>query len=83
MTSLSAPTYVEERIVHYAVPNMPAQVARTAALALARAALPWVHRLAEAGTAAALASDAALAGAAMVVDGEIADARLAADAAAG
>jgi alanine dehydrogenase len=81
ITTLSAPTYVDERIVHYAVPNMPSLVARTATLALAAAALPYVQRIAARGAAAALAEDAALAAGAMVWDGLVTDARLAADAA--
>jgi len=80
MTSMSAPTFIEERIVHYAVPNMPSLVARTATLALAAAALPYVRRLAERGVARALDDDPALTAAAMVWDGVVTDARLAADA---
>lgn len=41
-TSHSAPTYVEEGVVHYCVPNMPAACARTASFALERAVLPFV-----------------------------------------
>jgi alanine dehydrogenase len=44
-TSHSAPVYVEEGVVHYCVPNMPAACARTASLALERAVLPFVSRL--------------------------------------
>jgi alanine dehydrogenase len=46
-TSHSAPTFVEEGIVHYCVPNMPAACARTASLALERAVLPYVLKLAK------------------------------------
>jgi alanine dehydrogenase len=45
-TRHSAPTYVEEGVVHYCVPNMPSACARTASLALSAAALPWVLELA-------------------------------------
>ena len=41
-TSHSAPTYVEEGVVHYCVPNMPAACARTASLALEQAVLPFL-----------------------------------------
>ena len=58
MTTLSSPTYVDEGVVHYAVPNMPALVARTATLALAAATLPYVQALADAGIAPALDADA-------------------------
>ena len=44
-TSHSEPTYIEEGIVHYCVPNMPAACARTASLALERAVLPYVLSL--------------------------------------
>jgi alanine dehydrogenase len=44
-TSHSAPTFVEEGIVHYCVPNMPAACARTASLALERAVLPCVRKI--------------------------------------
>ena len=44
-TSHSEPIYVEEGVVHYCVPNMPAACARTASLALERAVLPYVHLL--------------------------------------
>ena len=45
-TSHSAPIYIEEGVVHYCVPNMPAACARTASLALERAVLPYVRMLA-------------------------------------
>ncbi len=59
-TSHSQPTYVEEGVVHYCVPNMPSAVARTATLALTQATYPYVLRLAESGLAA-LAADPGLA----------------------
>jgi alanine dehydrogenase len=80
MTSLSQPTYVEEGVVHYAVPNMPALVARTASLALAGAVLPYVRRLADAGIADAVEHDATIAAGVMTWDGSIAHTGLAADA---
>jgi alanine dehydrogenase len=45
-TSHSDPIYLEEGVVHYCVPNMPAACARTASLALERAVLPYVQMLA-------------------------------------
>jgi alanine dehydrogenase len=53
-TSHSAPTYVEEGVVHYCVPNMPAAVARTASLALEKALLPFVFDLCSAFLSPAL-----------------------------
>jgi alanine dehydrogenase len=55
-TSHSAPVYVEEGVVHYCVPNMPAAVARTASLALEKAILPFVLELCSPSFSAALKS---------------------------
>ena len=44
-TSHSAPIYVEEGVVHYCVPNMPAACARTASLALEGAVLLFVKKI--------------------------------------
>jgi alanine dehydrogenase len=79
MTSISAPTFVAEGVVHYGVANMPALVARTATLALAQAALPCVRLLADRGVAAALRFDAGLRGGLQVWDGAIVHPGLAAD----
>jgi alanine dehydrogenase len=51
-TTHSAPTYVEEGVVHYCVTNMPGAVAHTSALALNNATLPFVKALAHRGLAA-------------------------------
>lgn len=45
-TKHSAPVFVEEGVVHYCVPNMPAACARTASLALEHALLPYALKLA-------------------------------------
>jgi len=81
MTKLSDPTYVECGVVHYAVPNMPALVARTATLALTHVTLPAVRALAGLGVTAALAADSGLSAGLMVRDGAIVHPGLAADAA--
>lgn len=59
-TSHSSPLYVEEDIVHYCVPNMPAAVARTATLALAQATLPYVLEIAGKGLRRALSENPGL-----------------------
>ena len=81
MTKISDPTYVECGVVHYAVPNMPSLVARTATLALTAATLPYVRAMAGLGIRAALERDAGLAAGLMVRDGDIVHAGLARDAA--
>ena len=53
-TKHSAPIYVEEGVVHYCVPNMPAACARTASLALEQALLPYALKLAAGETDADL-----------------------------
>ncbi|MBD1857477.1 MULTISPECIES: alanine dehydrogenase [Leptolyngbya] len=45
-TSHTAPTYVEEGVVHYGVPNMPGAVPWTATQALNNSTLPYVLKLA-------------------------------------
>jgi alanine dehydrogenase len=79
MTSISAPTFVAEGVLHYGVANMPALVARTATLALAQAAFPHVQLLADRGVAAALRTDAGLRAGLQVWDGAIVHPGLAAD----
>ncbi len=54
VTSLETPTYVEEGVIHYAVPNMPAQTARTSTMALTSVTLPYIKRLANHGVLPAL-----------------------------
>lgn len=55
-TSHSEPIYVEEGVVHYCVPNMPAACARTASLALEQAVLPFIRKITSNDIDAALAS---------------------------
>jgi len=53
-TTHDNPTYVDEGVVHYCVTNMPGAVARTSAVALNNATLPFVLQLANKGTRQAL-----------------------------
>lgn len=53
-TSHKAPTYIEEKVVHYCVANIPGAVPVTSTLALTNATLPWVLALADKGEAALL-----------------------------
>jgi alanine dehydrogenase len=72
-TTHSQPTYIEEGVVHYCVPNMPAACARTASLALERAVLPYVQMLAR------NQMDAALRTGVQVTAGKVVHAQLARD----
>ncbi len=59
-TTHDQPTFVEEGVVHYCVPNVPGIVARTATHAFLNAAWPYIQLLANRGVAAALEADPAL-----------------------
>jgi len=48
-TSHAEPTYKLYDVIHYAVPNMPASVPRTATFALTNATLPYIRLIAAAG----------------------------------
>lgn len=56
-TSIADPTFVVHDVVHYCVPNMTANVARTASRALANAALPYLMELAGNGLETTLRRD--------------------------
>jgi alanine dehydrogenase len=70
-TSLSEPTYLESGVLHYCVPNMPAQVARTATLALTSVTLPYIKLIADFGLDASLEKAGELKKALSVRDGNL------------
>ncbi|WP_119421800.1 alanine dehydrogenase [Desertibaculum subflavum] len=70
-TSHAAPVYVEEGVIHYCVTNMPGAVARTSAIALNNATLPFVLALADKGWRQALSDDPHLRGGLNLLDGQI------------
>jgi alanine dehydrogenase len=69
-TTHTEPTYVEEGVVHYCVPNMPGAVPRTSTEALTSATLSYVLHLADRGLDA-LREDAVLAAGASTVRGKL------------
>ncbi|MDY6940939.1 MAG: alanine dehydrogenase [Cyanobacteriota bacterium] len=69
-TSHSTPTYIEEGVVHYGVPNMPGAVPWTATQALNNSTLPYVVKLADRGREA-IEVETALAKAVNVRDGKL------------
>lgn len=77
-TSHSQPFYVDEGVVHYCVPNMPAACARTATIALADAVLPYARALAARGLEA-LCADAGFADGLQVHAGQVTHSGLAKD----
>ena len=56
-TTHANPTYIVDDIVHYCVANMPGGVPRTSTLALSKATLPFLSKLAEEGYQKALNND--------------------------
>ena len=59
-TSHLEPIYVEEGVVHYAVPNMPGAVPRTSSRALTGLTLPYILHVANEGFEAAVRANPAL-----------------------
>ncbi len=60
-TTHTSPTYIEEGIIHYCVPNMTGIVARTATHAFNNAAWPYIHSIASEGLDAAIEKSPSLA----------------------
>jgi alanine dehydrogenase len=65
------PTYVEEGIIHYCVPNVPSLVARTATHAFVNAATRIIMKVAAMGVDKAIASDKPLAAAVNTHQGQV------------
>jgi alanine dehydrogenase len=59
-TTHEQPTYVDEGVLHYCVPNMPGIVARTSTHAFVNSAMPYILEIANRGAHAAIESDPAL-----------------------
>jgi alanine dehydrogenase len=76
-TTLDDPVYVVHDVVHYCVPNMTANIARTASRALSDALLAPVSALAGKGIAAALRDDPGLGEGAYLYHGTIVNEELA------
>jgi alanine dehydrogenase len=76
-TTLADPTYEAHGVIHYCVPNMTANLARTSSRALANAALPYVARLADLGVEEALRQDPGLADGVYLYRGRLVQPRVA------
>lgn len=59
-TTHDQPTYLEEGVIHYCVPNIPGVVARTCVHAFVNAAMPYIMELAAKGVDKAIAENPAL-----------------------
>jgi alanine dehydrogenase len=70
-TTHEHPTFVEEGIVHYCVPNMGSAVARTSTYAFLNAAYPFINEIADKGIEAAVADNPAIESGAIIYKGEM------------
>jgi alanine dehydrogenase len=59
-TAHDRPTYVDEGVIHYCVPNVPGVVARTATHAFVNAAMPYIMDVARLGVEKAIAQNPAI-----------------------
>ncbi len=70
-TTYQNPTYIEEGVIHYCVPNMTGVVARTTTHAVNNAAWPYIQEIATRGLNQALTSDRVLRHGLNTYDGKI------------
>jgi alanine dehydrogenase len=70
-TTHRTPTFIDENVIHYCVPNMTSVTARTATHAFNNAAWPYIQAIARKGLAAALDDDRALLRGVNTRDGQI------------
>lgn len=77
-TTLAAPTYVAENVVHYCVTNMPAIVPRTSTFALTNATFAYALEIADKGLVRALRDNRPLRRGVNVFDGHVVHAGVAA-----
>lgn len=75
--TLRDPTFVDEGVIHFCVPNLPAAVARTSSHALTNALLPYIKALAECGLECALRDFPALRAGVKMYQGKVVSYRLA------
>jgi alanine dehydrogenase len=61
-TTLEHPSYIEENVIHYCVPNMPSVVARTATYGFVNAAIEYILEIANLGVEKAIENPAIEAG---------------------
>lgn len=75
-TTLDRPTFQKHGVTHFCVPNVTANIPRTASRALANAALPYLCRIADQGLEAALREDAGLCEGTALYHGTVCNARV-------
>ena len=60
LTTLEHPTFIEEGVIHYCVPNIPSLVARTSTYAFINAAYPYIFEIVDKGIDRAMAENPAI-----------------------
>ncbi len=70
-TTIDDPVFILHDVVHYCVPNMTANIARTASRALANAVLPTIKDILRKGLSAAVGEDPGLAAGVYVYEGQM------------
>ena len=70
-TTHEHPTFIEEGIIHYCVPNMGSIVARTSTYAFLNAAYPFIKEIAEKGSEQAIEENPAIETGAIIYKGEL------------
>jgi alanine dehydrogenase len=70
-TTHEFPTFIEEGVVHYCVPNIPSVVARTSTYAFLNAAFPYILEAATKGIDRAIAEDPAIERGTAIYRGEL------------
>ncbi len=70
-TTHDHPSYIEEGVVHYCVPNMPGVVARTATNGFVNAALPYILEIVNLGVDQAIKKNPAIEAGVNTHDGEL------------
>jgi len=71
LTTLEQPTYIEEGVIHYCVPNITSSVSRTSTKVLSNSVAPYLLSIGEAGIEEALKQDNSLARGIYVYNGNI------------
>ncbi len=69
-TTLENPTYILHNVIHYCVPNMPANVARTATYSLTNSLLPYLLEISQKGVKQTLRDNIGLARGVCTYDGK-------------
>ena len=70
-TTHEHPTFIEEGVIHYCVPNIPSVVARTSTYAYLNAAFPYIWELANKGIEDAIHENPAIEGGTPIYKGEL------------